>query len=271
MISIIIPTYNAAHTLERCLSSIVNQTFSDMEVWLIDGISTDHTLDIVKRFQSRYAGIHLISEQDKGIYDAMNKGIAYCKGDWLYFLGADDELYGSDVLEEVNRIMLSGGSRVIYGNVMMRGHNQWNLNEVVFDGKYDLDKIVNTNICHQAIFYHKSIFSEFGLYNLNYITGADHDFNLRCYARVPFTYADIIVANFHVGGHSTHVQDDEFHKERGAMLLKYFRRRLFSGAFVNSRLYIQRAALSAGSPLGLKDRLICLAAYINLKVRSLLT
>lgn len=269
-ISIIIPTNNSAQTLKRCLESIVVQTYTNFEVWLIDNISTDDTLSIITEYDKKYSFVNYLSEKDYGIYDAMNKGINIAKGNWLYFLGSDDTLYDANSLLHVVEYANKDHVEIIYGSVVMRGENKWNLNNVTFDGEYSMDKFLNRNICHQAIFYKKTVFQKNGLFNLKYITNADFDFNLRCYANTKFTYMDLIVANFFVGGHSTTVEDAEFHKDRGALLMKYFGRRIYTNSFIKSRLYIQQAALLKSSPLNYFDRCFCLFAYLKLKLLSML-
>lgn len=268
--SIVIPTYNAAGTIASCLDSIAEQQYSNFEVWLIDAVSTDDTLNIVQQYQARYPYFNIVSEKDKGIYDAMNKGLKLCTGDWIYFLGSDDTFYDKNVLATVADKINRSNDKIIYGNVIMRGQNQWNLDNVVFNGEYDLQKMISTNICHQAIFYNKEIFSLYGNYDVTYITSADQEFNLRCYANTSFGYLDIIIANFFVGGQSTTVSDDKFSKNRGAMLMKYFGSRIFTAPFINMRLYLQQAALSAGSPLKLSGRVYCLLAYSTLKLMAML-
>jgi glycosyltransferase involved in cell wall biosynthesis len=267
-ISVIIPTCNAEATLERCLQSIISQDYKDFEVWLMDGASTDTTMEIIRVYAAKHAFIKFISAPDKGIYDAMNKGINLCSGDWIYFLGSDDTFYQSDVLSAIARELINCACNVLYGNVIMRGQNQWNLDNVVFNGEYDLEKMISTNINHQAIFYHKSVFQRHGNYNLEYTAAADHDFNLRCYAGEPFKYVELIIANFFLGGHSTITKDNKFMNDFSSNLYRYFKTRIFTKAFLSSRLYIRRGALSPTSTLSLNGRLICLLAYAKLKVQS---
>ena len=95
-ITIITVSYNAAATIEQTISSVVHQDYPNIEYIIIDGGSTDGTIDIIKRYESY--GIRWISEPDHGIYDAMNKGIRYATGDYLYFLGADDWLCNNEVI-----------------------------------------------------------------------------------------------------------------------------------------------------------------------------
>ncbi|RZK60372.1 MAG: glycosyltransferase [Pedobacter sp.] len=267
--SIIVPTYNSCELIDRCINSILEQACSDYEIWFIDGGSTDGTIEKINHSRVKNPNIQYISEPDKGIYDAMNKGIKLSRGEWIYFLGSDDTFYNDTVLSKVKETAEKSSSLIIYGNVIMRGKNQWNLDNVVFNGEYNLEKMLKTNMCHQSIFYNKVIFEKYGTYNLEYISSADQDFNLRCYANTTFEYLDIIVANFFVGGHSTLVEDIKFNQDRGALWLRYFGKRIFNKSFLSVRLYIQKAALSLSSPLNLIERSLCLIAYLKLKIQSI--
>ncbi|WP_316832727.1 glycosyltransferase family 2 protein [Pedobacter aquatilis] len=271
ILSVIIPTYNSAKTLSNCLDSLVSQHFKDFEIWIIDGLSTDTTLEIVKRYQEYSPNINYISEGDKGIYDAMNKGIALSAGKWIYFLGSDDTLYNNEVLQEIKHKIDETSAKIIYGNVIMRGKNQWNLDNVVFNGKYNLEKMLVTNICHQSIFYRRNVFLELGNYDLKYISSADQEFNLRCYAKLKFDYVDLIVANFYVGGFSTTVPDNYFNKNRGVILYQYFKKRIFDKDFSKVRVYLREVFTKKNKLLKPHQRFICLLAYIKLKVASLVS
>lgn len=98
-ITIVTATYNAAATLEQTILSVLNQTYDNIEYIIIDGASTDGTLDIIKKYSDRLG--YWCSEKDKGIYDAFNKGIRQSTGDYIQFLGADDALYEKDTLAKV--------------------------------------------------------------------------------------------------------------------------------------------------------------------------
>ena len=88
LFSIIIPTFNAAKTLSASLESVINQSCQQFELLIVDGISTDDTLSVVKKYAALSANIKWVSEKDNGIYDAMNKSIKMAKGEWLFFLGS---------------------------------------------------------------------------------------------------------------------------------------------------------------------------------------
>jgi glycosyltransferase involved in cell wall biosynthesis len=269
--SIIIPTYNSTPTLTRCLDSIINQKNKNFEVWFIDGVSTDGTLDIIKKYQSVYPYINYISESDKGIYDAMNKGIALARGEYLYFLGSDDTLYNENIFAVVSTEIKKSQAKILYGNVLMIGNNEsGKYTELLHAGKFDLKRLFSHNICHQSIFYHHSVFKESGNFNTKYAIYADYDLNLRCIANYEFLYLDKIIANFNLGGASTQITDQEFEKDKDANIIKYFLNKLHTKPFVDLRLFVQRAAFSKKVKVSFLIRLYCLLVYAKLKTQSLI-
>lgn len=92
-LSVIIPTYNSENTIEKCLDSLLAQTFKDFEICIIDGGSLDNTLTIATCYRTQFKNIRIVSEPDEGVYDAMNRGIDFASGKWLYFLGSDDKVF----------------------------------------------------------------------------------------------------------------------------------------------------------------------------------
>ncbi|KUH75768.1 glycosyltransferase [Mycolicibacterium novocastrense] len=195
MFSIIIPTFNAAETLQTCLDSVVRQTWDSFEVILVDGRSTDGTLDVARGFTSEL-GTRLVvhSGSDDGPYDAMNRGVSMATGSWLLFLGADDTLHADDTLAQVVAFIESQDhSDLVYGDAIMRSTG------VRHAGAFDLDRLLfETNICHQSIFYRRAIFDGIGPYNLRYRVWADWDYNIRCFSNpaLAIRYMDLVVANY---------------------------------------------------------------------------
>ena len=215
ILTIIIPTYNSGNTLEVALKSIINQTIKDIEVLIIDGLSTDDTLKIAERYKLEFPGIKVISEKDQGIYDAMNKGIVIAKGTWLYFMGSDDSLYDSTTIEQfLNKEELKN-NEVVYGNVYSTRFNG------CYDGLFTYSKLKNQNICHQAIFFRKSIFSKIGRFNLKYKGHADWDHNIRWFfsSSLSNTYVNQIIANYADGGFSSVNGDEVFIRDKNFLLL----------------------------------------------------
>lgn len=234
--SIIIPTYNSAKTLDKTLVSIAAQTYRNLEVIVMDGGSKDTTIQLVNTFKDRIPNLNWFSEPDDGIYDAMNKGLAKVSGEWVLFLGSDDTFYQEDVLQNVVAEMnQKKASKVFYGNAKIIGDTGWASDGDIYDGPFDLPKLLNQNICHQAIFYDAQfITSVIGLFNLNYPKSSDWDFNLRCWAKAPFEYMDIIVANFAAGGFSTQSTDKTLTNEFLDNVLNYFKIDLFHPLVDNS-------------------------------------
>ena len=216
--SIIIPTYNSAKTLQVCLNSILEQSFSDFEVLLIDGVSSEGTIAIIKNYAQLNEKIHWVSEKDSGIYDAMNKGIKLAKGKWLYFLGSDDHFYNSDVLKLINEnIEQDFTFDVIYGNVISPHFNG------IYDGEFTNEKIFKQNICHQAVFIKRSVFKQIGVFNKRYKGFADWDHNMRWFLslKIRKKYLDIIIANYGEGGFTSLNWDSVFGNEKQFNYLLY--------------------------------------------------
>lgn len=193
--SIIVPALNAATTLGACLESVVNQTCTAFELILVDGGSTDGTLDIANTFAPDLgARLVIHSGPDQGIYDAMNRGVSMAAGAWLLFLGSDDTLYESDTLAHVAAFIGEHEpSDLVYGDVIFRSTSSRHA------GVFDLDRLLfEQNICHQSIFYRRELFSGIGPYNLRYSVWADWDFNIRCFSNPALVtrYMNIVVARY---------------------------------------------------------------------------
>jgi glycosyltransferase involved in cell wall biosynthesis len=224
-LSIIIPTFNAGASIERCLRSINKQTFTDYEVVIQDGGSSDNTIELIGDFRKGYAGaeIRLYQEPDKGIYDAMNKAKHRANGEWLYFLGSDDELYEPNVVSRLLGSQDAALGDVLYGNVKVIGNAGWARDGAVYDGPFDLKKLLTRNICHQALFYRAALLRTIGNYNTRYVAWADWDLNMRCWSKTAFKYVDVIIAKFYAGGVTSQDRPDEnFAADMAANVMKYF-------------------------------------------------
>jgi glycosyltransferase involved in cell wall biosynthesis len=253
--SVIIPTYNAGETISETLSSIVAQTFKKFEIVIIDGLSSDSTISIVSKFADNDGRIAFKSERDLGIYDAMNKGILRSRGDWILFCGADDRLYDENVLEDVWNELDKNSASFVYGNVIVDGDTQWASKGELYDGEFDLKKLVKKNICHQAIFYKKEIFGRLGYFDTHFKICADWDFNLRCFALERVAYIQKTIAIYSANGVSSRREDLAFSKVRIARIAKYFQNRLYDDLFIEDRYAIRKLIFDKKSDFSLLERI----------------
>jgi glycosyltransferase involved in cell wall biosynthesis len=221
-ISIITPTLNSEARIEACLKSVANQTYKTVEHLFVDGLSTDRTIEIVKKYQTLFNHIRLISEKDCGIYDAINKGIGVAAGEWVYILGSDDELFDRNVLERIIKSgYLSGKASFVYGNVLVENKISWAGKGEVYDGRFNTRKLVKRNICQQAVFYRKELFFRYGLFDLRYPVCSDWEKNLQLFRNVKTKYIPEIIARFEGGVSGSQGVTDPFLDEIGAFRKLY--------------------------------------------------
>lgn len=209
--TVIIPTFNAAGTITAALESVLMQSFTGFEVWVIDGGSSDGTVNVLTAYAGKDKRVQWLSETDNGIYDAMNKGIGKACGEWVYFLGSDDTLHDKQVFETIVKTAEANPqAEMIYGNVLLSAPIGFNHDSLVFAGEFHSNRLLTANICHQAIFYRRDLLKKFGGFNTKYRLLADWDFNLRCFNRISPVYIENIVANFTAGATSAQNRDEPF-------------------------------------------------------------
>lgn len=209
-VTVIIVTYNAAATLQKSLDSVYMQTYPHVELIVIDGNSNDGTKDILTANNDKIT--YWKSEPDDGIYDAMTKAIKQATGNWIYFLGADD-----DLLPEFSSMIseLEQPDTIYYGSVHTRGLKP--LGEV---SDYYLAK---HGIIQQSIIYPKIVFEKYS-YNLKYRSSADFALNMQCFGdkNLKFEHLNHVIANFSHGGVSGQSRDLVFEKDKPKLILKNF-------------------------------------------------
>lgn len=198
MISIITPVYNGEKFIEACIKIVIDQSCRDIEHIIVDGSSTDRTVEIIKQYADKYPHIRWISEKDKGQSDAMNKGIAMAKGQVLGILNVDD-FYEPDVLNQVLEIFRSlPEPSFLVGNC-----NIWNDEGNIFR----INKPNNLNFLGllrrgnfpenpSAYFYHMSLHQKIGLYKVDEQYAMDYDFILRAVQVANIKYVNEIWGNF---------------------------------------------------------------------------
>lgn len=197
MISIITITYNAERWLERTMKSVLGQTCKEYEYIIVDGGSKDDTVDIIKRLEPQFERrLSWKSEPDKGLYDAMNKGIARAKGEFLWFVNAGDEIYASDTLAHVVAAATED-TDIVYGKacivnaegVKVSEHHK--LTPPDLQRKHLLNGLV---VSHQAIVVRRTIAEN---YNTDYRICADYEWVLKAVtASRKSTYLDEYLCKF---------------------------------------------------------------------------
>ena len=213
-ISIITVVYNNKLHIENTILSVLNQTYKNIEYIIIDGGSTDGTLEIIKKHAKKLDCI--ISERDKGIYDAMNKGVLKATGDWIYFLNSGDTFYTNKTLHNIFSSQSLYKADLIYGN---------------HESNYGYFKRIHTpkeliNLWKGMIFSHQGMFVKTKLmkvspFNLSYKISADYNFIYNLYKQnKKFKYINIIIATLEAGGLSE-LNINKTHLERWKIIRNY--------------------------------------------------
>jgi glycosyltransferase involved in cell wall biosynthesis len=197
-LSVITIVYNGVRNIERTMLSVLNQTYSNIEYLVIDGLSTDGTLDVVKKYQDR---IQLTSEKDEGIYDAMNKGLAIATGDYVLFMNSGDEIYAVDTVAKL--FATATDADIYYGETEMITDDGQSLGQRRHSApatftwrsfKYGM------NVSHQAIYIKRSLTEP---YDRQYHLSADIDWIIRSTKKAKkIVKVDGYVAKYLVGGMS---------------------------------------------------------------------
>lgn len=197
-ISIITPTHNAEKFIQKNINSVISQQIDNLEHILVDSISSDNTLKIVKSYKDHFSTI--IVEKDKGIYDGMNKGIIASKGELIGILNADD-YYNDQALNLVLKTYELSSKRdiIIYGDMF----NEFQQTRFLSRGNLTISafKTGEFQINHPTVFVSKSLYDRIGLFDINYESGADRDFVLRAYHnKAKFIKINNTIATFSLGG-----------------------------------------------------------------------
>ena len=211
--SIVLATYNCGRKIEPTIESILCQNKDLFELIVVDGASTDDTLDRVKKYES---SLKLISEKDGGVYHAFNKGIESAAGQYLYFIGAGDRLR-EGVLETVSEFLPPGVQALVYGDAYVVKE------KIHYGGEFCESRLQRQNICHQAVFYHRDIFALVGKYDLRYSIFSDWALNLKCFGdrRVSKQYLRRVIVDFEGGGLSSTGGDADFKKDFPRLIRNY--------------------------------------------------
>ena len=255
-LSIITITYNNAEGLRKTLASVASQTFRDLEHIIVDGGSTDDSVDIIRQYADNEAirsenskadnlassphhlitslPIAWISEKDRGVYDAQNKGIRLAHGEYCYFLNAGDTFCADDVLERMfspNSLIASSPNRlpdILYGNEIIVDGNGQRIGIARGVVNPTFVDLYNSCMKHQASFIRRSLFDKYGMYDADMRICSDFDWFFRVIAfhdEVTLQYKDVDIAYFENTGLSYHAPE-LCAKERQQILDRYMSKRM---------------------------------------------
>lgn len=218
-ITIITAVYNCVDKIEQCISSVVNQTYDNLEYIVIDGGSTDGTVDVIKKYNDKIS--YWCSEPDKGIYDAWNKGLSHATGDYINFVGSDDAICSKDTIEKIVSY-LDASVDVLAGNVIRV--NEKSGFEFLQNNKHILSKESYKGGCivTQGTFIKRSLCDKYK-FDTSYKVAADYKFFLQYYndRSVKIKFIDDVIQYFSDGGISgadldfVRNEDNRIYKELG--------------------------------------------------------
>ena len=205
LISVIVALLNNSGTLQRCIDSVAGQNYSGRELIIIDGGSTDGSVDLLRKNEAKIA--YWRSERDRGLYEAFNKALLQAQGDWIYCLGADDYLWQEDVLARMSIHLQSAYPpyRIVYGQAAFVSESGEVL-EILGKPWEGFRKrfLQGFMLPHQATFHHRSLFEVHGPFDESFMSGGDYEMLLReLKTREPLFVPDIVVAGYQFGGGSS--------------------------------------------------------------------
>lgn len=206
-VSVIVPTFNSAKTIEDTLKSIMGQNWPDLQIIIQDGGSTDNTKAIVAKYPLAMSGWQ--SEPDNGIYDAMNKGIGRANGEIIAILNSDDAWLPGTLDRVASAFLRNSDVGIVSGSIEVWEDSPDGAKVVLKSSLLHLHK--GMTVQHPATFVRRNVYERVGLFNTRYRIGADYDFVLRCLrANIPWIILDDVLVRMRAGGKggSTFVLDD---------------------------------------------------------------
>lgn len=212
VVSIITAVYNNSECLEKTIASVIGQTYPLIEYIVIDGGSSDGTVEVLERYDDVIE--YWSSEPDEGIYDALNKGISLARGEWINILGADDVFADESVLAAV--FSRSHDSKFLYGDVYYGDR------KTIYGGVFTGPRLAKINICQQGIFYRSDLFRMLGPFDCRYTLLADWAYNMKVFAFKDARpeHIDLVIAEYSLGGASNSRPDPVFFEERLQIIRK---------------------------------------------------
>lgn len=207
--SIIVAVFNGAETIQHCIDSITNQSYSNYELIIIDGGSLDGTVELLEKNQDHIT--YWVTEPDSGIYNAWNKGLRQAKGEWVCFLGADDYLWESRTLEKISEslVKISSDIRIVYSRIMLLnndGQAMYPIGESWLDVKERFKSVMC--IPHPGVMHRHILFHDNGFFDESFRISGDYELLLRELKTHDAVFLpDIIATGMRLGGISSTPQN----------------------------------------------------------------
>lgn len=206
-ISLITVTYNSAGSLRDTIESILRQTYKDVEYIIVDGLSQDGTVDIVREYEQVFGGrMRWISEKDKGLYDAMNKGINMATGDIVGILNSDDFFTSNTVLQSVAEAFFDDIDAV-YGDIHFVRPSDLSKSVRYYSSRNFRPWALRFGYmpAHPSFYARRELFEKYGVYSLNYRLAADYEMMVRLFrkAKIRYKYLPVDMVTMRTGGMST--------------------------------------------------------------------
>lgn len=216
-VTIITINYNNAAGLKKTMDSVVAQTYSQIDYIVIDGASNDGSIEVIKNFDQN-KNLRWFSEEDKGIYNAMNKGIQKATGTYVLFLNSGDYLDTEKVIADI--FSISYTKDILYGLIKTKDQNNKTIKN--YPDQLSLDFLLSSSLPHPATFYRKALFDKLGGYDESLKIVGDWAFNLSAIAANRATTQPLkkVVSVFDMTGISSQIKQQELKKAEGEKVLK---------------------------------------------------
>jgi glycosyltransferase involved in cell wall biosynthesis len=226
-VSIITICYNRADTIRDTFESVLSQTYSNFEYIVVDGASQDNTVEIIKQYEPLFQGrMRWLSEKDKGIYDAMNKGIQMATGDIIGILNSDDFYMTEDAIESIVDCFVKTGTDSVYAQLYCVSEN--NTDKIIRDCTYKSckrsDFFWGWHPPHPAFFVKKKVYEDGGLFDTKYRIASDYDLMLRFFIkeRITSVYLKKYIMKMRLGGISQNKRSFKLKRYEEIQILKQY-------------------------------------------------